>query len=701
MELLEFVVQGVQGFPELTRVPLSSGLTLVQPADERGRVLIRVLLSLLYPKGSDPDLADLVLPVENAGQQQARVGITLQGRDGAIYRILQDAATGRRSLLKTENGQQVALSKTSAAIAQAVTAVIGFPQEDVLTGVFITRREDLPSQRPEVRAPRSNKHATQQKSDRPAPAGFSDIGKPAPPGLATSPASAAARGVVNQQSELQIYARLEEIEEQLVQLERVRDVEFEMDGIVKLGFELDQRLEPFTALQRAVAAALKQASRFDDLAALPADLLARADGLRAIEQQHQREMGRYDEDRVRLVGLLGYDPENDEGRRRRPFWQEMLEEPPVKYGLVGGATAIALGFLGAAMYQPLRWVALLDIPALGAALFGAMRFLADYESSIGTRSRLDRLMGERARQASRFELDESNFKLILQSHDLTVEQLPDIEHGLAERTKALAELDAVQQALDITGGTDELASLEAQKIEQQARFKVLEEELTTLTSSLGGARELEEERTHLQRILNGESNPPGGAPEEDESGYLRGPQPSSKTVPTAGEVPTSGIAPTSGVFQTGVAVEDLCQSILKLAADLMMVPLEIVIEQLVPRASQYLSGLTDRRYSAVQCEGNGAFAAVETASNTAIPYGALTPGDRDLAYLAMKLTVVEASSRKVRIPVIIDGGFEAFPEPKDPLIVRMLQYLGAVTQVMCMTNKTALMLASPQQVKLP
>src|SRR5688572_31079348 len=104
----------------MTRAPFQSAVTVL-PAGSREQLYTRIILDLLYPKGTEPTLQDLVVP--NA---QARVGLTIIGRDKQRYRLLQDVTTGRRALQKMVGDQAQNVTSAAAEIAQAVTATLGF-----------------------------------------------------------------------------------------------------------------------------------------------------------------------------------------------------------------------------------------------------------------------------------------------------------------------------------------------------------------------------------------------------------------------------------------------------------------------------------------------------------------------------------------------------------------------------------------------
>jgi uncharacterized protein YhaN len=59
------------------------------------------------------------------------------------------------------------------------------------------------------------------------------------------------------------------------------------------------------------------------------------------------------------------------------------------------------------------------------------------------------------------------------------------------------------------------------------------------------------------------------------------------------------------------------------------------------------------------------------------------PKDLDLLYIALRLTLIEKVSSKMRVPVLIDDALvPGLEEPKAVLLGRMLKHLGTLTQVL-------------------
>lgn len=124
--------------------------------------------------------------------------------------------------------------------------------------------------------------------------------------------------------------------------------------------------------------------------------------------------------------------------------------------------------------------------------------------------------------------------------------------------------------------------------------------------------------------------------------------------------------------------------LLSQAADVFTTDILSVQAMLKERCVQYLTALTDRRYQSIEWDREGkAFA---LASGRRVPVGELPAKDLDLYYLALRMTVVEKASARVKRPFLLEDVFTGMEEVKLPLIARMLKHLGTLTQVLHVTS---------------
>jgi hypothetical protein len=660
---------------------LGNAFTALHPLDGRQAALPHVVLDLLYPEGENT-LGDRIDP--NA--QAVRIGVTVTGRDGNNYRILRDLRTDRISMQRADGqGGYAPVSGQPAEIMQAVTAQLGFPQRDILEKLFVTRRSDLPSQRQDAFG----------DPNAPAPQAMgSGEGAPVPPGYAAGGEN------FGHLSPEQKEAKLAETVQSLQILKQIADLEFEMDGYQKRGFELDDALRDVDALERAG----KEAQNTVAAGQLPPDEVTRLLGL-VTEYKSDKERFETDSGRIKeeIKGLqLKYKRhpiKADEDRKT--MLNAAATDPLVMWGTAAGFAAMVLALVGAFTFPPLRWIAFVDIPAFGVALFGAWRFLSEAEFGARMLSKIARNEEDLESLKKKYELSESHVRSILEKQGADVKVLGEFEHFLNGQSKANAQANEAIAAMEREKAKPEIAALLQERTDVRAKVKEFEEKLYATGGVMGDKSELRRNAVQLAKALDKTLPPELGIDMDDPDysgpmGAAPGMGSGSYPSPAAGGF-GGGPANQSGAYNT---IPDLTPELSKLAADALMTSLDAVCQALPPRVGQVLSGLSDRRYGQAIFGPDGGLSVVEVASGRAIPFVQLTPGDRDLAYLALKITIIESVVAKARLPVILDQAFGTFPDTKHQLLGQLLQYLGGRTQVLCMTNHAALAQAAANLVQI-
>jgi len=680
VELVEIMIEGLRGFPTMTRIPLAPAITTLSPCDGREAAIIPVVLDLLFPRSMGeailPELVDAQAPV-------ARAGVHIVGRDGVSYRLLRDMRSGKTTLLRQGAGGMEPVSSESNAIAQIMTAQIGFPQEEILREVFFTRRRDLPSQQDDaLETSSSNLTApqteTKRASDRGEESGKNRAwNKPLPPGFAdavSAPASAYA-GLTDDEKR----AKLAELQGRLSQFDSVKALEFELDGLQKQGFALDEKLRPLDHLRRELKQNEDALARLAEFKDVPADLPAQQQRLAQQKNEMTARVRDLDERASAYDAQLAKELKNSRGSR--DLVNAALRDPFVVGGVGVGVASILIALVGHVSVDGLRYVALLDIPAFGAAVFGAFRFIGEAENSLRIKRQIDLIAKDKEKALNAFALESNNVKATLRRYNLDTRDMDEVTSGIRAYGNALHAVEAARAALDEAGGGEDLAAIQAQRDALSARAKSVEEQLFKQGGFMGNKDELAAEIRALEDALSGRAPPPPPEPVVERE----------VSMPAAPAPQQGGMLPTAR----------LVARLVRHASDLLVTDLDTTMTGLAPRAAQYLGGLSDRRFSQVVFGPKGEVSVVDGATGRALPFGMLPPGDRDVVYLSLKCTVIEAAAKRARVPVIFERAFETIPDVKDPLIVRMVQFLAQGTQVLVMSKKPGMAALGGQQVALP
>jgi hypothetical protein len=697
MDIVEVVLQGVTGTAGLSRWPLAvppAGGVVVVPVTERDALVARAAFELLAGITDDSKIASALID----GAEAHRAGVVVVGRDQRRYRVLWDLKAGRRAL-QVQNGEKYdVITTTQSEIQQALTATVGFPQSDALREVFFAFVEDMPSKRRDVVVDeRSGKNARAPGAEKPLPPGFGDAAparaksdKPLPPGFDIDAAPARASRWAGK-PEAMLRARLQEIEALRKNTKDVGALEFELDGLQKKIFELDARRKPLLDATHALDGIGAQLTALSHLDNLPADFLEQSTTLQKHTAEHNQARDRLGAERARLIETADHLSDEVSGLRQRGGPRPLAaaqHNPFVKSGVLAGVGAIFVGAVGGFAVDALRYVALLDIPAFGVAVFGGVRLLSDLEEGASVRMKLARLDREQKSLDDKFAIDKELMLRLLERAGVKAEGLGEVQALWRRRADLQAQREAAQRTLDDLTAAGDAATLAAEVEQASARMRELEEELANAGQSDGGAAAaLDEEVRELEELLGAE--PSSSSERKPTLDELFGPPSNSGRLPAAPEAPAPVVA---------VAV-DVGQRIARIASDLLVATLDDTCTRLAPRASQMVNALTDRRFREVRFGAKAEVSVVDSVAGEALPFTQLPPGDRDLVVLALRLSVVEAYTKaspgQNRMPLVFDRTFDAFPVEKAAMFVRVMQFIAQGTQVICLTAQPQIAAAGP------
>lgn len=659
MELVEVVLQGVRGVSGLMRWSFPAGVAVI-PAGPADQLAARAAFELLAGVQGG-----VVAGAIEGGQ--GRAAVVIVGRDQRRYRLLWELASGRRALQVMNGSALEVLTTSQAEIIQMLTAQVGFPQSDVLRELCFGFTDDLPSKRTRD----ASASGPIRAADRPAPPGFDDAGagrrdadKPLPPGF--DGAGPTSRFLGRPEAELR--ARLTELKGRTTGQIDVEALEFELDGLHNKTFELQSRRRPLSDLDANIATMDAQLARSANLASLPDDFGDQASHLLRVRAEHDRHLERLDSESRALVESVDHLTDEVSGFRRggaRPL-AAAARDPLVRGGVVGGIAAIVIGVVGGMAMEGLRYVALLDIPAFGVAVWGGLKLLGGIEDGASARLKLARLTDERKRAQGRFGIEREQLERLLERHQLLFTQLPELVEAFGLRQELVThKRSLVEQRPPLAAS---VADVDAELADAAARIKVLEEQLQAAGSGYDPeVAELAREADEIERVLRGELKPAAAA-----------------AAPAATTPSSSPPAPASDTV--GV---DMPLLMIRLASDLLVKSIDDAATLLGPRASQLLHAFTDGRLTALVASSRGT--SVTRSSGEQVPFGALDGGDRDLTALALRCAIVEAVTPVVgRLPVLFERSLDHLPVEKAPLVVKAMQLMGALTQVMCFTQRREL-----------
>ncbi|AKF81847.1 chromosome partitioning protein Smc [Myxococcus fulvus 124B02] len=438
-------------------------------------------------------------------------------------------------------------------------------------------------------------------------------------------------------------AKVRALEAELVSAREVDQLQFKVDGLSSQIFDADQRLKGTEGLKVAIHEAENawRAAPTPQTLGLPQDILNRV-------QRYPKALARRDE----ALNRLGADRDADAAEvpdSVEPLTQDRMFWLGIGVGVL--FLGLSLG-LGLGVHRAFRYLALLDIPAFGFAAFLALRYVDELQRASRKGSKEGRFDAREKKIHEEFEAEAAPVRMAQKA--LGVESLDEIPTALERKELLAARVVELKDQLAGVEADPEFVAASTQRQALKEQMDALNAELTRKGSYVRDMREVERELGRVKESITLAKAPPAPVTQADGS-----PAP---------------VEP----------LEDPSPAVLSQAADIFTTDVLSVQGMLKERCVQYLTALTDRRYQGVEWDKEGrAFA---LASGRRVPVGELPPKDLDLYYLALRMTVVEKGSARVKRPFVLEDVFAGMEEVKLPLIARMLKHLGTLTQVVHVTS---------------
>lgn len=558
------------------------------------------------------------------GAKSGKAALTFVGVDGVTYRILRElGGSGTLHRMNKATQQPELVSSDSSEISQFLRGQAGLPPRTTFEQVYCLQPGQLPSKRP-------RKAAAAAKLD--------------PKTSGKMPSLASASTVAPAEDIPAAEARLRALEQERVSAAEVDQLQFKVDGLSSQVFDAEQRLKGTDGLKVAIseAEAAWRAAPTPESLGLPQDIIPRLQRYPKVVAKRDEALARLHQDRETEAQAVS-------------AYVEPLKENRVFWGGLGAGALfllLALG-LGFGVDPTFRYLALLDIPAFGVAAFMALRYVDDLQKASRHGSKENRFEAREKKILDEFDAEAAPLRMAQKA--LGVESLDEIAPMLERKELLGARVVELKDQLQAMEADPDYVAAVTQRQALKAQLDALNAELTQKGSYVRDVREVEREIARVKEsIALAKAPPPPAAPSAD------------------------------GTPAPAEALEDPTPALLSQAADVFTTDVLSVQGMLKERCLQYLTALTDRRYQGLEWDKEGrAFA---LAPGKRIPVGELPPKDLDLYYLALRMTVVEKASARVKRPFVLEDVFAGVEEVKLPLIARMLKHLGTLTQVLHVTG---------------
>ena len=550
MLLLELAIQGVRDLPA-AQLKLNPNANAVAAQPLALQALARAIRSLLV--GPSERAPVLLAP----GAKMAQAAVTLMSHDHIIYRLGRDLVNGRARLSRhsRETNGFVSVTEDSIEATQLLRSSAGLCDGATFDQAFLFDCDQLPSHTP---GPSS-----------------------APRMLAKAPAP-------------DLQRRLSEIEAQLAAQSHTAAIEFELDGVQKRTFAIDDELRSLGDPDIAVKQAQENLARF---AALPADFGEQYTLYRELVARRDENLKRWQVEQQRFDKVADNLPEPVGGHRW--VWLSALA------GVVGLLAGIGLG-------GRFRYLALLDIPAFGvvaAVLWQRLgrrdREVARERQSARSQERRDKIT---QRNAAAITAVESKLR------ELGLDTAPEVETLIDARKQAEETVRRAFAARAESAAGERRAQLLAQRQALGATIAGLEEQLVKAGSGIDMGAMRAEAAQLRGRIA-------GGSP---------------------AALPAAAV---------GDEFPGLRATIVRNACDLWSVAETVASERLAGLTANILAVITGGQLTSIELSARDAL--VRSADGREFRWGELARETRDTLYVALRLGLVAGCDERARMPAVI------------------------------------------------
>ncbi|MBK6683164.1 MAG: hypothetical protein IPG45_01720 [Deltaproteobacteria bacterium] len=518
MIIVELALQAIKGFPAQLRLPLKPGLNVAKTSDrELRRALFDAIYHTLYP---DPSRAGGTAHL--CASKEARIALTLYGRDKATYRLLRDAETGATRLFRYDADKQkyALLSEASQEAAQYVRVQQQLPDEVSFERLFLYAQETFPSLGDRARtrsgAPlasglaamspsgpglplRSSPPRASSLSARPRSASVAPRAASLPPrdssfggGLNVTNAlvqselagsvdlPGASAGSDSAQDRLEVLLRLRQ---DLAGAQRAERAQAELDQINLRKFELNERAERVVKLRSEVERLEKESGPVAALSKVPPGFEEKLRQLEGLEAKYGAEQQRLFEDTAHL--------ESELANQKVPA---LSADPYFVAGLGGAFGFVALAV---AIEQPV--IALGNILGVLVAVGAAFHWVSGLEARSRVEQKLAGLHDRRDRLDKQRSLDTGATRRLMQ--ELELDSPAELLARLDAYHAVKKEHQAAKQALDQALADPELRRAEEELRGLTSRVEALEAEVLGAQGNPLSADTLEKRVSQLEREL--------------------------------------------------------------------------------------------------------------------------------------------------------------------------------------------------------
>ena len=627
MYLTELVLQGIRGFSAPRKLTIGPGFNVVLGAKGAGKTTIaEVLGTLLYPVSFDKATIRFQ---ENPPSPNFRAGIGFHFQ-GDNYRKVADLSQGVVSLSRfnKQNSSFENLSQDQTKIHEFFTQDLKLPDSSVYRILFCSWPEEFPSNK-------ASKNISMP--------GFQSDFQQNPEAL---------------KQEIQNLRKLRE------DALKIKQMQFDLDGCHKQIFEMVDVLKKSQAIQEQLDQCEKEISQIGNVAEMPPDLDSRCEKYEVARKKLNRELPQLQQSLNEMNEEMVFNQE-------LPLQKDSNFLSGSVMLIVSVLTAVSTAGQDQVLNVPIQTfhiiLGLLALMGLALVSYRLFYFFSSKDRSSHLSKEITKVEDKIKALERKFEIETTIVRNIMRALDVdTVDGLKSSLERLITAKDRKKELESRLQA-ERTKPQHQKAEKNLPIMKQKARS--MEKELQLLSGAPLDADALDQQIWELEQQAQKSGIDITVSQEKPRENWLK-------------EIPEDFIDKTGRDF-----FYDPAFKLIMVAANSFQFPAQDFVDKLVPPLDKNLSAFSFNNMSESHIDLAGTYSVHDQEAKSRIRFEQLETFKQDLAYFALKFTILQFVLQQNPVPLIFDSAFRSFDERIASAIAKSLKFLSEQTQIIMLTDQ--------------
>jgi len=659
LDIIELAIQGIRKFGTALKFNIKDGYNVFFGPSECGKTtLFEVIIALLDKKFSE-EKGRTFIPWDSVGFP-SRAGLVFKvGAD--TLRIIKDFASATTTLSRsTGGGNYEPLSRDPDWIHDHLSNTLGLPSGDVLKSLLLTSAMEYERQ-----------HAFEKPQELPLLTETEVVDEEQENNYELAD-KVYYQSAGNYDEEEAIKKRIEALQEELILIEQVQQIQFQVDGLEQEKFKIETKLKDVKVIDEKIQAINNELNKLKDVEALPEGIEQKVKSLKEQEEAKNREL-------MTLQKELQFARQELNKLRGTPFYKQKTFIAGISSFLPFIIAQFVLTIAtdnpvltGIAKYLPIVW-----ITGVGVLFYSIWNEISRREKEKRAQKRLNDAQERIKTVEKKYEVEALLLRnLLQQAHLSSSEDLMDALEKIKMLKEEKKELESKKKELQEKYN---LNALLKQLEELKNKIKENEERLQTVGGFSNDPNEIRKEIERLKSLL---------APQSPKTNPKK--QSTPKPVARESKIQAPSIS--------GTPASPL-KHLNKLASEFMKKSESEIFSSTEELLTKNISQLSGGTHTGLRMKDDGEIVSV-TKGGRELYWNELSPSSKELVYLTLKLTLLEKIAEFNPLPVVLDEPIILSDDTRIIEFAKLIRKLSEKTKVIHLTSKPIFAKAGTQVYNL-